>query len=298
MSVLRDVLMSFLLLLGLVVGSEGATAQQLTPLPVNNPEWSKPHEPFRMAGNLYYVGTYDLGCYLIATPAGHILINTGLAESTPVIKEHIEKLGFKFSDIKILLCTQAHFDHVGAMAEIKQLTGAKMMADMGDVQVLEDGGNSDYVMGGKGAYFKSVKVDRQLYDGDLISLGGTQLQMLHHPGHTKGSCSYLLTVKDAKRSYRVLIANMPTILDDVDLKGMPDYPDVGKDFAHTFASLKKQRFDIWVASHASQFNLHDKYKPGVYNPVAFSDRKEYDDEIKDLYSQYIKKLKGKATGSH
>jgi metallo-beta-lactamase class B len=289
---LRNTLAGILLLLiGMVPNA--AMAQQLIPLPANNPEWSKPHDPFRIAGNLYYVGTYDLGCYLITTPEGHILINTGLAESTPVIREHIEKLGFKFSDIKILLCTQAHYDHVGAMAEIKQLTGAKMMADAGDVAVLEDGGNSDYVMGGKGAYFKSVKVDRQLRDKDVISLGGTTLTMLHHPGHTKGSCSYLLTVKDTKRYYRVLIANFPTILPDVNLHGMPNYPNVGKDFALTFASLKKQQFDICLASHASQFGLHDKYKPGKYDPMAFAGRKKFDEEIKDLYAQYLEKLSGK-----
>lgn len=168
-----------------------------------------------------------------------------------------------------------------------------MMADAGDVAVLEDGGNSDYVMGGKGAYFKPVKVDSQLHDKDIISLGGTKLTILHHPGHTKGSCSYLLTVRDAKRSYRVLIANLPTILDNVDLKGMPGYPEVGRDFAATFESLKKQQFDIWVASHASQFGLHDKYKPGGYNPMAFADHKKYNEEIKDLYAQYLKKLAGK-----
>lgn len=289
----RSIFLGLVFSLGLTFINKPVTAQPLTPLPVNNPDWSKPQEPFRIAGNLYYVGTYDLGCYLVATPAGHILINTGLAESLPVIKEHIAKLGFKFSDIRILLCTQAHFDHVGAMAEIRRLTGAKMMADAGDVAVLEDGGNSDYVMGGKGAYFKPVKVDSQLHDKDIISLGGTKLTILHHPGHTKGSCSYLLTVRDAKRSYRVLIANLPTILDNVDLKGMPGYPEVGRDFAATFESLKKQQFDIWVASHASQFGLHDKYKPGGYNPMAFADHKKYNEEIKDLYAQYLKKLAGK-----
>lgn len=293
MFAIRSIVPGIIFLLGLTLTNKSATAQQLTPLPVNNPDWSKPQEPFRIAGNLYYVGTYDLGCYLITTPAGHILINTGLAESLPVIKEHIEKLGFKFKDIRILLCTQAHFDHVGAMAEIRRLTGAKMMADAGDVAVLEDGGNSDYVMGGNGAYFKPVKVDSQLHDKDIISLGGTKLTILHHPGHTKGSCSYLLTVRDAKRSYRVLIANLPTILDNVDLKGMPGYPEVGRDFAATFESLKKQQFDIWVASHASQFGLHDKYRPGVYNPMAFADHKKYKEEIKDLYAQYLKKLSEK-----
>jgi len=277
---------------GLLLGSYTTNAQQLIPLPVDNPEWSKPHEPFRIAGNLYYVGTYDLGCYLITTPKGHILINTGSQRSLPLIQKSIEKLGFKLKDIKILLCTQAHFDHTAAMADIQKLTGAKMMADEKDAPALKDGGNSDYVMGGKGPMFKPVRVDRLLHDGDTISLGGTNIIMLHHPGHTLGSCSYILTVNDEKRSYRVLIANMPTVLEPVDLNGMKTYPNVGKDFAYTFESLKKQAFDIWVASHASQFNLHNKYKPGVYDPMAYADRQGYDDEVETLYKQYIDKLNG------
>lgn len=266
-------------------------AQQLAPLPMNDKSWSDSTEPFRIAGNLYYVGTYDLACYLIATPKGHILINTGLAESVPMIKKNIELLGFKFSDLKILLTTQAHFDHVAGMAEVKKLTKAKMWVDEKDAKALADGGNSDYYMGGKGPMFLPVKADRLLKDRDTISLGGSKLQMLHHPGHTRGSCSYLVTVKDEKRNYTVLIANMPTILSGTKMSGMPGYPDISKDFAYTLDAMKQVQFDLWVASHASQFDLHKKRKKGdMYNPEAFADRAPYDKQLEDRKADYLKLL--------
>lgn len=270
-----------------------AYAQKLRPLPNVNPEWSKTTEPFRIAGDLYYVGTYDLACYLITTPKGNILINTGLAESVPVIKANIEALGFKINDIKILLNTQAHYDHVAGMAEIKKRTGAKMMINEQDAQVLADGGESDFVFGGKGSTFIGVKADRLLHDGDSITLGGTTLIALHHPGHTKGSTSFLVNTKDDKRAWKVLIVNMPTILEDTKLSGMPTYPNVGKDYAYTLGAMKKLQFDLWVASHASQFDLHDKRKAGApYNPQAFSNRAGYDSRVSELEAEYQRRLKG------
>ncbi|THU39294.1 subclass B3 metallo-beta-lactamase [Niastella caeni] len=282
----KKVLISVLVLLSI---HTSLLAQKLTPLPFNDKAWSDSTEPFRIAGNLYYVGTYDLGCYLLTTPKGHILINTGLAESVPMIKKNMAQLGFKFSDIKILLTTQAHFDHVAGMAAIKKQTGAKMMVDEKDARVLADGGNSDYYMGGHGPMYLPVKADRLLKDHETISLGGTQLVLLHHPGHTQGSCSYLVTVKDEKKSYTVLIANMPTILTDTKMSGMPGYPEISKDFAYTLDAMKKVQFDLWVASHASQFGLHKKRKQGdAYNPDAFADRAGYDKILAEIEAQYLK----------
>lgn len=264
-------------------------AQKLRPLPNNDTTWNIPTEPFRIAGNLYYVGTYDLASYLIATPKGHILINTGLAESVPLIKKNMEQLGFKFSDIKILLTTQAHYDHVAGMTDIKKQTKAKMWVDEKDAKVLADGGSSDYYMGGKGMLFLPVKADKLLKDHDTISLGGTKLELLHHPGHTQGSCSYLVTVNDDNRSYTVLIANIPTILPGTKMTGMPGYPDISKDFAYTIDTMKKLTFDLWVASHASQFKLHEKRSAGdAYNPAAFANREGYDKSIAAIEANYLK----------
>jgi metallo-beta-lactamase class B len=271
-----------------------SSAQNLVTPPVMQENWSQPYEPFRVAGNLYYVGTYDLACYLITTPQGNILINTGLENSVPMIKSNIEKLGFRFSDIKILLATHGHYDHVGGMAEIKKLTGAKMMIHENDAPVLADGGNSDYAFGGKGSTFTPVKVDGLLHDNDMVKLGGMQIRVLHHPGHTKGACSFLFDVTDESRTYKVLIANMPTVLDLTKLSGMPTYPNVAKDYANTFEAMKKLQFDIFLSSHASQFRLHNKRKPGdAYHPEVFIDRAGYDSAVDNLQKAYLKRLNDK-----
>jgi metallo-beta-lactamase class B len=272
--------------------SSTATAQKVKEPNPWNEEWNKPYEPFRIAGNLYYVGTYDLACYLITTPQGHILINTGLAASKSQIKQNVEALGFQLRDIKILLNTQAHYDHMGAMAAIKKMTGATLMINEPDAAAVKDGGSSDYALGGKNSTFQPVKPDRLLHDGDTVQLGNMQLIMLHHPGHTKGSCSFLFTVKDEQRSYKVLIANMPSIVTEKKFSEVTTYPEIAKDYAYTLNAMKNLSFDIWLSSHASQFNLHDKHKPGdAYNPAAFIDKAGYDAAINDLQKQYDEKVK-------
>lgn len=268
-----------------------ATAQTTTPAANANPEWTNPYEPFRVAGNLYYVGTYDLACYLITTGEGNILVNTGLAESVPMIRKNIESLGFRYDDIKILLTTQAHFDHVAGMAEIKKDTGAKMMVQKGDAQVLADGGKSDFLFGGSSS-FPPVTVDRILNDRDTIKLGKTKVIALHHPGHTKGSTSFMIDVTDENRLWKVLIVNIPSILSPARISGMPSYPNIGKDYAYTLDALQKIEFDLWVASHASQFRLHEKRKPGdAYRPQVFDDRPGYEASINTIKREYDKRLK-------
>lgn len=175
-----------LLIAGLFLSNLTTSAQQIK----IDSSWVRDQEPFRIAGTLYYVGTYDLASYLISTTKGLILINTGIEGSDIMIRRHIETLGFKFSDIKILLATHAHFDHVGAMAAIKQATGAKLMIHKKDARLLADGGSSDVILGGHGPMFPRVKADRLLEDRDLIELGDMQIMVLHHPGHTKGACAF------------------------------------------------------------------------------------------------------------
>jgi metallo-beta-lactamase class B len=176
------------------------------------------------------------------------------------------------------------------MAAVKKMTGAQLMVDEKDAAVLEDGGNSDYAFGGNGSMFQPVKADRLLHDHDTIQLGDMQIVMLHHPGHTKGSCSFLFTVKDNQRSYKVLIANMPTIVTEKKFEEVTTYPEIAKDYAYTLQAMRNISFDIWLASHASQFALHDKHKPGDnYNPDAFIDKQDYDAALNDLQKQYDKK---------
>jgi len=177
------------------------------------------------------------------------------------------------------------------MAAIKKATGAKFMVDYADAQVAADGGLSDYDLDGKVAVFKPVKADRVLHNNDIIRLGGMELIMLHHPGHTKGSCSFLLTVNDQKRKYRVLIANLPTIVTDKKFADVSSYPQIAKDYAYTLRSMKNLKFDLWVASHGIQFDLLKKRKPGdSYNPTAFMDVKNFYDYLDELQLEYEQKV--------
>ncbi len=282
-----------IIIFALIAFAANATnAQKVEQPKITDTTWEKPYEPFRIAGNLYYVGSYDLGSYLISTSEGNILINTGVAGSGKQIENNIKKLGFKPADTKILLTTQAHFDHMGAMAFIKKKTRAKMMVDEGDAQVLKDGGRSDYAFGRKGCLFEPVKPDVLLHNGDTIKLGNMQIVMLHHPGHTKGSCSFLFTVKDEQRSWKVLIANMPSIVIDKPFKEVTNYPSISNDYGYTLEAMKNIKFDIWLASHASQFKLQSKHKPGdAYNPAAFADQAGYDKAINGYQQTYDEKLK-------
>jgi metallo-beta-lactamase class B len=242
-------------------------------LPINVPEYVKPFPPFRIVGNLYYVGTYDLGVYLITTPQGNILINTGVNDSTAPIKANIEALGFKFSDIKLLLATHGHWDHVAAMAEIKRMTGAPFMMHDDDVGLVEAGGSLDYRFpDGRGAVYEPVKVDRRLKEGDKVGLGGTELTVMHHPGHTKGATSFSFTTRDAGRDYKVLIVNMGSINPGVTVAGMPAFPGITEAYLSTLRRQKLLTPDVWVASHAGQFDMHKKYKAGdPYDPNRFVD---------------------------
>lgn len=267
-------------------------AQTVTEPTNHSAEWSQPYEPFRIVGNLYYVGTYDLASYLIVTNQGNILINTGLADSYPQIKANIEKLGFKYKDTKILTLTQAHFDHMGAMADIKAETGAKLYVDEAELAELQSGGKSDYELGKYGVTFKPLTPDFLLKNKGKIKLGNTTLTLLHHPGHTKGSCSFILETKDEDRTYKVLIANLPSIIIDHQFSDVKTYPTMQQDYAYTLDAMKKLDFDVWVASHASQFDLHKKRKEGdAYNPKLFMDKENYFRRLKDLEDDYLDKIK-------
>jgi metallo-beta-lactamase class B len=253
-----------------------------------NPDWHKPFPPFRILGNIYWVGTYDLSSYLIATPDGNILINTGFPDSVPMILAGVEKMGFKFSDIKILTSTHAHSDHVAGLAEIKRLTGAKMLMCEDDVPVLETGGKADFRAADDAPMkFEPVHVDQRLKDGDKITLGGTELTVHHHPGHTKGATSFSLTVRERERDYRVLIANMDSINPGVKVSGMPKYTNIAQDYARTFHDQKEMQIDVWLSSHAAQFDLHKKYKPGdAYDPDRFVDPQGFRASVERLEKIY------------
>ena len=256
-------------------------------LHAQNEAWTRPFPGHRVIGNLYAVGTYDLAVFLITSDDGHILINTGLEDSTPLIRANIESLGFRLEDIEILLQMQAHWDHTAALAEIKQLTGAEMWATVGDAPVLEDGGFSDPHFGGEES-FKPVTVDRIIAEGDLIELGDTKLTVLETPGHTAGSSSYTMEVREDGRDYDVAIANMGTINPGKRLVVDPTYAGVAEDFAATFEKQKALEVDVWVSAHGSQYGLHDKYESGQeYSPRTFVDPAGFLPAVERLGKLYL-----------
>ena len=252
--------------------------------------WTRPFPGHRVIGNLYAVGTYDLAVFLVTSDEGHILINTALKESTPLIRRNIESVGFRMEDVKILLTMQAHWDHTAALAEIKQATGAAMWATAGDAPVLEDGGFSDAHFGGK-VSFDPVGVDKVIAGGEVIELGTTKLEVIESPGHTAGSVSYAMTVREGDKDYKIVIANMGTINPGKRLVVEPTYPGVAEDFAKTFRRQKAMDIDVWVAAHGSQYGLHSKYKAGEpYSPDTFVDPEGFLAAVERLEGLYLKQI--------
>ena len=279
--------MRFLLAALVAVSAFGQTAQSL-----GNPDWTKPFPPFRLIGNVYWVGTYDLSTYLITTPAGHILINSGVAETVPQIKAGVEQLGFKLSDVKILSATHGHFDHVAGLAELKRLTGARVMMSAPDAELLESGAKSDFRFGDDPtARFDPVKVDRRLKDGDKMELGGVVLTVHLHPGHTKGATSFTFDVRENGKTYRVGIVNMASINPGVRVTGMPNFPGIQQAYERTFHDQKEMKIDVWLASHAAQFEMHRKYQPGdSYNSDRFVDPQGFRAAVARLEKVYRDQL--------
>lgn len=283
----------------LVVLTPAAHAQSSCPpedmaLPAS---WTDAYPAYRVIGNLYVVGPDDLSVFLITTPEGHILINTGLADSTALIKANIEQLGFRFEDIKLLLVMQSHFDHAAALAEIKTLTGAQMLATRKDAPILEDGGAGDPHFGECTALrFEPVTVDRIIDHGEILTLGDTRLTVHEHPGHTEGSSSYSMTVREGKRDYRVGIVNMGSINAGKQLTVTPTYAGVAEDFADTFRKQRDMKPHIWVAAHASQFGREDKYEPGQpYSPETFLDPNGFLQAVGTYEQAYQEQLAAEAS---
>jgi metallo-beta-lactamase class B len=218
--------------------------------------WNQPVKPFRLIGNIYYVGASDITSFLIATPQGHILLDSGFAETVPIIKDSVAKLGFKLQDIKILINSQAHYDHAGGLAELKELTAAKLMVMEGDAALISNGGKDDFAWGDKYS-FKPAKVDRVLRDTDKVELGGVTMVARLTPGHTKGCTTWTMKVEDGGKQYDVVFAGS-TSIPGYKLTNNPSYPNIVADYARTFERLKSLRCDVFLSSHGSFFSLQDK----------------------------------------
>jgi metallo-beta-lactamase class B len=226
----------------------------------NNAEWTEPFPPFRIAENLYYVGSKGLASYLIATPQGHILVNSDLEANVPLIQASITQLGFKFADVKILLISHAHWDHDAGSAKVKQLTGASYMVMDGDVAVVESGGRDDFQYGGDPATrYPPARVDRVLHDGDEVRLGDMVLVAHLTPGHTKGCTTWTLTVRDGGKTYHAVIIGSPNVNPGYRLVDNATYPTIAEDYARTFRVLESLPCDLFLGAHGSYFDMEAKY---------------------------------------
>ena len=236
----------------------------------SNPDWTEPFPPFRIAGNLYYVGSKGLANYLITTPQGNILINSDLEADVPLIEASIEKLGFKFKDTKILLISHAHWDHDAASAKIKQMTNASYMVMDGDVPVVESGGKADFQYGNRAEFlYPPTKVERVLHDGDTVALGGTVLVAHLTAGHTKGCTTWTMKVTDDGKTYDVVIVGSPNVNPGYKLVHNQDYPQIASDYEQMWRVLKSLPCDIFLGAHGGYFGLEEKYplaKSGGANP--------------------------------
>lgn len=254
--------------------------------------WTELYPAHRVIGPLYNVGFEDLSVFLIVTEEGSILINTGLVDSVDPIRKNIESLGFDLADIKVLLCMQAHFDHAAALAEIKDLTGAKLYATKKDAAVLAAGGKNDPHFGDEPwAWFDPVVVDQLISQDDGITLGGVTLSVHEHPGHTEGSTSFSLTVEEEEEVYDVLIVNSASINPGKKMFVEPTYEGVGDDFNQTLENQLALDPDVWVAAHGSQYGLKKKHTPGQnYDAQRFVDPvgyKEMVNHYKALYDRQV-----------
>jgi metallo-beta-lactamase class B len=281
----------------------------------NSPDWTEPFPPHRVVGNVYYVGSKGLASYLITTPQGHVLINSSLESSVPLIAESIEKLGFHFTDVKILLISHAHWDHCAGSARIKELTGARYMVMDGDVPVVESGGRSDFQYGNSAAnLYKPAKVDRTLHDGDAVKLGGAVLVAHKTPGHTKGCTSWTMKVVDVnpangrpgdrgapieKKLLDVVIVGSPNVNPGYKLVNNAAYPQIAQDYEQMFRVLKSLPCDIFLGAHGSYYDMEAKVarlKDAAKNP--FIDPRGYQRYIADREQAFREELHNQQSPAH
>lgn len=266
----------------------------------NNPEWTEPFPPHRIIANVYYVGSKDLASFLITTPEGHILVNSNLESSVPSIRQNVERLGFRFSDIKILLISHAHFDHCAGSALIKQLTGAKYMVMDGDVRVIEDGGRSDFQYSHSPAkFFRPAKVDRVLHDGDEVRLGDAVLTAHLTAGHTKGCTTWTLAVREDVTVYNVVIIGSPNVNPGYKLAHNSRYPQIAKDYEHGFEVLESLPCDIFLGAHGSYFGMTTKFARAAKDKVnPFIDPRGYKQYVADREQAFRAELARQQPGGH
>lgn len=248
-----------------------------------------PFPAHRVVGNVYSVGSRELSTYLIATPEGHILINSSFEETVPLIRNSVESLGFKMGDVKILLASHAHSDHVAGHALLREITGAKVYVMKGDDDVIVKGGEGQYFY--KTSRWKPCPVDVVLKDGDEVKLGGTTLVARSTPGHTKGCTTWTWRAPDGDKTYDVVVVGSPNVNRGFQLVDNKDYPEIADDFEKTFKVLKGLPCDIFLGAHGNYYGMlakYEKLKEGKENP--FIDPEGYKAYVADREQAFRKTL--------
>jgi len=234
------------ILAGLLAGAFCTSARADEPFPAH-----------RVIGNVYYVGSKQLASYLITTPEGHFLINSSFEETVPLIRVAVESLGFKMRDVKILLASHAHSDHVAGHALLQEMTGAKVYVMRGDEQVISSGGEGQYLY--TTSRWKPCKVDRVLEDGEEVKLGAVTLVARRTPGHTRGCTTWTLRCEDGGKTYDVVVIGSPNVNPGYRLAENKDYPEIADDFAKTFSILKSLPCDVFLGAHGDYYGMLAKY---------------------------------------
>ncbi len=248
--------------------------------------WSAPVEPFRVVGNIYYVGARNIASYLIATPAGHILIDTGTKEMVPVVERNIAKLGFRLADVKILLNSHAHYDHVQGHAAIQQASGARVMVMRGDADAIATGVDRS-PLGDEG--WTPVRVARVLDDGDVVTLGGTTLQAIAAPGHTPGCTVWATSVRDTGRDYAVVFYGCVRPNDGVKLIGNPKFPNLVDETKRTFRRMRTLAPDIYLTMHPEDL-FADKLEHMNDRPHPLADRNAWPKLIDEAEADFDQRV--------
>ena len=258
-----------LVLLSLAGGPALAQQPSAPILPSNSNAWFEPAEPIRIVGPIHFVGTADLGVYLVTTKAGHLLIDGAMPGSAPLVEASIRKLGLKPEDIRVLLITQAHVDHVGTLAHFKQSTGAQVAVMAPDDELLKSAGKTDYLFAGQAKFqFDAVTPDRALKDGDVVELGGLRLTARHTPGHTRGTTTWVTTVEDGGKSYEVVFAGSTSVNPGTRLVRNPSYPGIADDYRRSFRLLESLKPDIFLGAHVGFFDMDAKRPRAATEGVA------------------------------
>jgi metallo-beta-lactamase class B len=270
------------------VKAAAALLLALAPAWAQQNNWDTPFPPHLVIGNVYYVGTAGLASFLITTPQGHILVNSGFDRTVPLVRDAVAKLGFRFSDIRIIVNSQAHDDHVAGMALAREYSGAQVMVMEPDDAVVRDGGKGDPYYT---TLWKPCPVARVLHNGDEVKLGGTTLVAHRTPGHTPGCTTWTLEAREGQKSYHVVIVGGTSVNEGFKLVNNKKYPDIADDYERTFRVLRSLACDVFLGAHGAYYDMETKYerwKKG--DKLAFVDPAGYRRYVEDRDRDYKTEL--------